>query len=67
MSLHYTSKGITYLCIEWFFNFWELTIVSLRLYSRTFLTRLVGSDDFAIIIECVRCIKPECEGSHELI
>ena len=38
---------------EWTFTLLELLTVGLRLYSRTFLTRSVGSDDFFIVVAFV--------------
>lgn len=53
MPLHYTPQGIAYICWDWISIFFELVIVSLRLYSRSMLTRSIGSDDFAIVIAAV--------------
>ena len=53
MTMHYNAKGIVYISFEWFFTFVQILIVTLRIYSRIFLTRSVGSDDFFIVIAFV--------------
>lgn len=52
--MHYNAKGIAYVSIEWVFTFIQILAVTLRLYSRTFLTRSVGSDDLFMVIGFVR-------------
>lgn len=52
--MHYNAKGIAYISYEWTLTLIELLVVPLRLYSRTFLTRSVGSDDLFILIGFVR-------------
>lgn len=48
--MHYNAKGIVYISIEWLFTLVQILVVTLRVYSRTFLTRSVGSDDLFIVI-----------------
>ena len=52
--MHYNTKGIVYVSLEWVFVLIQILVIILRLYSRTFLTRSVGSDDFSIVIAFVR-------------
>lgn len=52
--MHYTTKGIVYVSLEWVFVLVQFLVITLRIYSRTFLTRSVGSDDFSIVIGFVR-------------
>lgn len=47
------SKGIAYVSCQWTLTLLALVIVPLRVYSRAFLTRSFGSDDFFIIIPLV--------------
>ena len=53
----YNAKGIAYVTLEWTFVSIQLTVITLRVYSRTFLTRSVGSDDFCIAIAFVRATR----------
>lgn len=52
--MHYNARGIVFISIEWTFILIQTLVVTLRVYSRTFLTRSVGSDDFFIVIGFVR-------------
>ena len=52
--MHYNTKGIVYVSLEWVFILVQILVIALRVYSRTFLTRSVGSDDFSIVIAFVR-------------
>lgn len=52
--MQYNSVGIAYVSLQWIFTAIALIAVTLRLYSRTLLTRSVGSDDFLITIAFVR-------------
>lgn len=54
--MHHNAKGIALISCEWVATAIELLAVTLRLYSRTFLTRSVGSDDFFISIGFVRLV-----------
>ena len=54
MTMHHDTKGIVYISLEWIFILVQILIITLRVYSRTFLTRSVGSDDFSIVIAFVR-------------
>lgn len=56
--MQYNATGIAFVSCEWFFIAIELVAVTLRLYSRTFLTRSVGSDDFFLTIGFVRFALP---------
>lgn len=49
------DRGIYYVAISWVTTIIAVAAVSIRLYSRAFLTRSIGSDDFAILISAV-CI-----------
>ena len=51
--MHYNATGIVYITFQAFFTLLEFLVVSLRIYSRIFLTRSVGSDDFSIVIAFV--------------
>ncbi|KAI9714793.1 MAG: hypothetical protein M1820_000082 [Bogoriella megaspora] len=44
------DRGVYYLILAWTFTAIMLIVVALRLYSRAFLTRSIGSDDFTITI-----------------
>lgn len=44
------------MALQWFFMLVEMLAITLRLYSRTFITRSVWSDDFFIAIGFVRFI-----------
>lgn len=46
-------RGIAYLALAWSLTFIATTLCAIRLYSRTILTRSVGSDDFAIVFALV--------------
>lgn len=52
--MHYNTRGIVYVSIDCAFALVETIAVILRVYSRTFLTRSIGSDDFLIVIAFVR-------------
>lgn len=52
-SMPYNTKGIAYVSCQWTLTLLALVIVPLRVYSRSFLTRSFGSDDFFIIIPLV--------------
>ncbi|KAL8890164.1 MAG: hypothetical protein Q9215_002639 [Flavoplaca cf. flavocitrina] len=52
-TMQYNSVGIAYVSLQWIFTAIALLAVTLRLYSRTLLTRSVGSDDFLIAIAFV--------------
>lgn len=52
--MHYNTEGIVYVSLEWVFILVQILVITLRVYSRTFLTRSVGSDDFCIVIAFVR-------------
>ena len=54
--MHYNVKGIAYISLEWVLVLVQILAVTLRVYSRTFLTRSVGSDDFSIVIALVRSV-----------
>ena len=47
------DRGVYYACIGWILTIIAVAAVSIRFYSRTFLTRSVGSDDFAILVSIV--------------
>ena len=53
MSFHYNAKGIAYVSLQWTFTLIQILVISLRVYSRTLLTRSVGSDDFLIVVAFV--------------
>ncbi|KAL9003048.1 MAG: hypothetical protein Q9188_004060 [Gyalolechia gomerana] len=48
--MQYNARGLAFISCEWILTATELIAITLRLYSRTFLTRSVGSDDFFITI-----------------
>ena len=52
--MHYNGKGIGLIACEWFLTLFQVLAVTIRIYSRTFLTRSVGSDDFLIVLGFVR-------------
>jgi len=54
--MQYNAKGIIYVSFEWGFVLVQTLVVTLRVYSRTFLTRSVGSDDLFIVIGFVRYV-----------
>ncbi len=54
--MQYNAKGIVYVSFEWGFILVQSLVVTLRVYSRTFLTRSVGSDDLFIVIGFVRYV-----------
>lgn len=54
--MRYNAIGIAYLTCQWTFTVFGLAVVALRVYSRTFLTRSVGSDDFCIVIAHVSVV-----------
>lgn len=60
----YNARGIAFISCEWILTATELIAVTLRLYSRTFLTRSVGSDDFFITIGFV-CLSSLASLKHE--
>ena len=64
--MHYTAKGIVYVSLEWIFVLVQILVITLRVYSRTFLTRSVGSDDFAIVIGFVRLLLIPVLSSEQL-
>lgn len=47
-------RGIAYLVLGWSLTFIAMLLCTIRMYSRTILTRSVGSDDFAILVALVR-------------
>lgn len=47
------NRDIAYLVVDWLFDIVACAVVSIRLYSRGFLTRSFGSDDFIIICAAV--------------
>ena len=49
-------RGIAYLVLTWGLTFIATIVCTIRLYSRTILTRSVGSDDFTILVALV-CTK----------
>lgn len=54
--MQYNTRGIAYLSCQWTLTAVGTIVVALRLYSRTLLTRSVGSDDFFIAIAFVRVV-----------
>ena len=52
--MHYNAKGIVYIALQWVLVVVQMLVITLRVYSRTFLTRSVGSDDLFIVIGYVR-------------
>lgn len=53
MEGFYYNRGVYYATIGWILTVLALTAVAIRIYSRTFLTRSTGSDDFAILLSAV--------------
>ena len=47
--MHHNAKGIAFVYYEWNLTGIAVLAVGLRLYSRAFLTRSIGSDDFVLI------------------
>ena len=47
------NRGIYYTTIAWVLTVIALVVVAIRIYSRAFLTRSLGSDDFAILVSVV--------------
>ena len=56
MVQHFTPAGAAFVSTEWAITFFSTAVVWIRLYSRAFLTRSIGSDDFAILLAWV-CLK----------
>ena len=53
MIMNFNAKGIVYVALEWIFILVQITVITLRLYSRSILTRSMGSDDLFIVIAFV--------------
>ena len=51
--MQHSARGYAYVSCEWILLVIEIFAVTIRLYTRTFLTRSIGSDDFAILIAFV--------------
>lgn len=64
--MHYNTKGIVYVSLEWVFILVQILVITLRVYSRTFLTRSVGSDDFCIVIAFVRLMLDTALSNKQL-
>lgn len=64
--MHYNAKGTVYISLEWVFTLVQILAVTLRLYSRTFLTRSVGSDDLFIAIAFVRLMRVTTLSNEQL-
>ena len=62
----YNTKGIAYVSCQWTLTLLALVIVPLRVYSRSFLTRSFGSDDFFIIIPLVGARSGTLDSDVEL-
>ena len=58
--MNFNAKGIVYVALEWIFILVQITVITLRLYSRSILTRSIGSDDFFIVIAFVEVDRPKC-------
>ena len=48
------DRGLYFVILSWIFSVAGALTVAVRVYSRAFLTRSIGSDDFAIIFAVVR-------------
>ena len=48
--MYHNAKGIVFISFKWVFILIQLLTITLRVYSRTFLTRSVGSDDFFLVM-----------------
>ena len=64
--MHHNGRGIAYVSLEWILVLVQIQVVTLRVYSRTFLTRSVGSDDFFIVIGFVRFIMVTTSSNEHL-
>ena len=53
MDTSLQDRGIWYMPLSWVLLTLDIIVVFFRLYSRFFLTRSAGSDDFAITIALV--------------
>lgn len=51
------NRGVYYLAIGWVLTSIAIIVVCTRLYSRAYITRSIGSDDYAVVISMVR---PSC-------
>ena len=56
MEVSAYDRGIPYLVIGWVLTFLVLMAVVVRIYSRSLLTRSLGSDDFTIVIATVSLV-----------
>ena len=56
MQSFYFNRGVYYLVIGWVLTVILWFAVALRLYSRSFLTRSLGSDDVFIVVASVRSL-----------
>lgn len=66
MTMHHNTKGTVYISLEWIFILVQRLVITLRVYSRTFLTRSVGSDDFSTMIAFVRFMLVTILGNEQL-
>ena len=54
MEETHANRGIYFIAIGWPLSVVVLFVVGARFYSRYFLTRSLGSDDFFILVSSVR-------------
>ena len=64
-KMQYSAAGTAYVVSAWFLVLVEFIILGIRLYSRTLLTRSVGSDDFFIVIGVVCRFFPPTTGASK--
>ena len=60
------NHGIAYIAVGWALTGIAITAICIRLYSRIFVTRSVGLDDYTIIPPIVRLYEPLHGGSCSL-
>ena len=63
--MQHSAAGTAYVVSAWFLVLVEFIILGIRLYSRTLLTRSVGSDDFFIVIGVVCRFFPPTTGASK--
>lgn len=60
------DRGIEYLTVGWIFTVIMLVAVPIRLYSRTYLTRSIGSDDYTILLATILSTYAICSNTLDV-
>ena len=63
--MYRSTIGIAFVSFKWVFVLIQLLTVTLRVYSRTFLTRSVGSDDLFLVMGFVRVAYPPSSATND--